>query len=183
MEFARIKNIFIKLIISFILITLLNFLITGQIKKNYALLSVGASDNFSLNEDIYHINTKNTLTKDNLLKDINDIEIALSSEYEASANDSEQVVEYYKKIYDLYDARLMYIYNSISERMNNERDKSLIYNDLYNFKIKRIDDALSISDMITDNKKRLSEYYKSLSEQTKAKCIEFVNNYVAFLDK
>lgn len=183
MEFARIKNVLIKLIISFVLITILNFLITGHIKNNHALLSVNTSNNSSLNENIYHINTTNILTKDNLLNDINDIENALSSEFEASTNDPDLLIDYYKKVYKLYDARLTYLYNSISQRMNTDGDKNSIYNDLYNFKIYRIDHALSNSNMITDNKQRLSEYYKSLSEQTRAKCIEFIDNYVAFLDK
>ncbi len=183
MQIKRVRKIIIKLIIAFTLITILNFLITAHIKSNYILLNRGINKDSSLNEEFYQIGSaQKKITKESLINDIENIERVYAPEYEASAQDIDLTIDYYKKIYNIYDGRLQSIYNEIYSRIKSEGDRQGAYNNLYNFKIERINNANELTNTIIDNKQKIGDYYKSLMEQTRAKCIEFIDNYAAFLD-
>lgn len=184
MQFNRIKNLLIKMCIAFVLITIINFAITGYIKNNYILLNNNLEKDSVLNEEFYKIdNSTGTFTAEVLINDINRVEVALLREYEISSTDVDLQIEYYKKLFHIYDIKLLSIYNELYNRMQNEKDKESIYKYYYSFKIDRISKADDVRGGIVDSKQKLIEYYKNLSSNTKAKCLEIVDKYSTFLDK
>ena len=184
MQFSRIKNLLLKMCVVFIFITIINYAITGYVKNKYISLNNNLEKDSVLNEEFYKIdNSKGTFTANFLVNDINHVEVALLREFEASSTDVDLQIEYYKKLFHIFDTKLLSIYNELYNKMNNEKNKESIYQYYYIFKIDRINKADEVRNGIIDPKEKLIEYYKSLSSNTKAKCLEIVDKYSTFLDK